>query len=196
MTEKVEQKSNKMKKVEKNLEVKNLVSVEDINNVVTLLKEGISVKKTSDFIDYTNNCDVYLILKKETNKIKYLENAEKACKESGLPIKNWMTKRSTFNVALKNGLKFEDFTSQLQLINANKAIKVGTKKVQKNGKLVQDVKNTAKIQAEKVQIQAVNENEIIDYIADSDFKIFMKSYIEKGWNKANLMKAIAKFEKQ
>tara|TARA_R110002096_G_scaffold368745_1_gene561998 strand:+ start:276 stop:833 length:558 start_codon:yes stop_codon:yes gene_type:complete len=185
-----------MKKVEKNLEAKNLVSIEDINNAVTLLKEGISVKKTSDAIDYMNNCDVYLILKQETNKIKYLENAEKVCNESGLPIKNWMTKRSTFNVALKNGLKFEDFTSQLQLIDANKAIKEGTKKVQKSGKLVQDVKNTAKINAEKIEIQAVNENEIVQYIADSDFKIFMKSYIEKGWNKANLMKAIAKFENQ
>jgi cellobiose-specific phosphotransferase system component IIB len=176
--------------------VKNLVSIEEINNVVTLLKEGISVKKTSDAIDYMNNCDVYLILKKETNKIKYLENAEKVCKESGLPIKNWMTKRSTFNVALKNGLKFEDFTSQLQLIDANKAISKGTKKVQKNGKLVKDVKNSAKIQAEKIEIKAVNENEIIELIADADFKALMKAYLSKGWSKANLMKAIAITEKK
>ena len=180
----------------KNLEVKNLVSILDLDNVVTLLKEGISVKKTSDSIDYMNNCDVYLILKQETNKIKYLENAEKVCKESGLPIKNWMTKRSTFNVALKNGLKFEDFTSQLQLIDANKAIKIGTKKVQKNGKLVTDVKNSAKIVANKKVIQAVNENEIIELLADADFKIAMKAYIAKGWSKENLMKAIAIAEKK
>lgn len=177
-----------------NTESKNLVSTEEIINATKLLKDGKKALINADAIDYENNCKVYLILKKETNKIKYLANAEAVCSDSGVSIGNWMTKRATFNVALKNGLKLQNFTSQKQLLDANKDLKVGTKKVQKNGKLVQDVKNSAKIQAEKVEIQAVNENEIISLMAMSEFKTAVKFLDDNGILKSTFMKAWAKVQ--
>jgi hypothetical protein len=92
------------------------------------------------------------------------------------------------------GLNVDKFESEATLQKALKAVKGGTKKVLKNGNVKTDVANSAKIEAEKIEIQAVNDNEIISLMAMSEFKTAVKFLDENGILKATFMKAWAKHQ--
>ena len=145
-------------------------------------------------MDLKNNYQSFIILEQETNKIKYKENAEKVCASVGISLKSWSNKRATYNQAIKNCIDINKFVSQNSLIEAVASVKGGTKKVMDNGTVQTDIVAMANKNNEKIEIQAVNENEIVALMASKWFKNAMIDIEKSGVSKANFMKAWAKVQ--
>ena len=115
-------------------------------------------------------------------------------KLAGISIGRWANLQSRFNKALKYKLDVTKYISDKSLEDDIRALVQGDKKVLKNGKVINDVKGAAKNVADKVEIQAVNENEIIELLANPEFKNAMKFIEKNGILKATFMKAWAQHQ--
>ena len=166
----------------------------ELTNVANLLFKTVTADKQNALYQLQNYYSIYLSLEVESDKKKYAENVSYICKIGQISESTWSKKRSLFNQCTKMGLNVDKFESEATLQKSLKAIKGGTKKVLKNGNVKTDVLNSAKIQAEKVEIQAVNENEIIELLANPEFKNAMKFVEKNGILKATFMKAWAQHQ--
>jgi hypothetical protein len=166
----------------------------ELSNVANLLLKTVNADKKNALYQLQNYYSIYLSLEVESDKKKYSENVAYICKIGQISESTWSKKRSLFNQCIKQGVNVDKFDSEAMLQKALKAVKVGTKKVLKNGNVKTDVKNSAKIEAEKVEIQAVNENEIISLMAMSEFKTAVKFLDDNGILKSTFMKAWAKVQ--
>jgi len=170
-----------------------LTSVE-LQKVAELVLKTVTADKANALSQLQNYYSVYLKLESEGDKKAYAENVKFVCRVGTISESTWSKKRSLFNQCIKMGLNIDKFESEVTLQKALKAVKGGTKKVLKNGNVKTDVVNSAKIEAEKVEIQAVNENEIIELLANPEFKNAMKFVEKNGILKATFMKAWAKHQ--
>ena len=170
----------------------NAISEEQIKGIANLINETILADRGNSILQLQNYYTVYLALEKEGNKKVYAENVKKICSITDITENTWAKKRSLFNQATKLKINVTNIPSEARLQAEVKAVKLGTKKVLKSGSVKTDVAGTAKLQEEKVQIQAVNENEIIELLASAWFKNAMKDIEKSGVSKATFMKAWAK----
>ena len=174
----------------------NGLSSAELTKVAELVLKTVTADKANALSQLQNYYMVYLKLEKESDKKVYAENVKYVCKVGTISESTWSKKRSLFNQCIKTGLSVDKFESEATLQKALKAVKGGTKKVLKNGNVKTDVVNSAKIEAEKIEIQAVNENEIIELLANPEFKNAMKFVEKNGILKATFMKAWAKYQAQ
>tara|TARA_R110002050_G_scaffold137_3_gene924 strand:- start:3421 stop:3996 length:576 start_codon:yes stop_codon:yes gene_type:complete len=180
----------KMKKAE---QIIGLSTIE-LQKVAELVLKTVTEDEANELSKLRNYYTVYLKLELESDKKVYAENVKFVCKIGRINENTWSKKRSLFNQCLKMGLNVDKFGSETTLQKALKAVKGGTKKVLKNGNVKTDVANSAKIEAEKIEIQAVNDNEIISLMAMSEFKTAVKFLDANGILKATFMKAWAKHQ--
>jgi hypothetical protein len=166
----------------------------ELQTVGDLVLKTVNEDEANDLAKLRNYYTVYLALEKEADKKVYAQNVKFICKVGTISESTWSKKRSLFNQCTKTGLNVDIFGSETKLQKALKAVKGGTKKVLKNGNVKTDVANSAKIEAEKVEIQAVNDNEIISLMAMSEFKTAVKFLDANGILKATFMKAWAKHQ--
>ena len=172
----------------------NALSSANLQQISELIGATLLADKENELLQVQNYYSVYLMLEKEQNKENYKANVAKVCEGHDIKIKTWANKRSTFNTAIKYGVNVELILSEKKLIEATKAIKYGDSKVLKNGKVKTDSVGTAKNVAEKREIQAVNENELIELLANPEFKRCMDFIEKSGTLKATFMKAWAKHQ--
>ena len=170
------------------------LSQTELQTVGDLVLKTVNEDEANDLAKLRNYYTVYLALEKEADKKVYAQNVKFICKVGTISESTWSKKRSLFNQCTKTGLNVDKFGSETKLQKALKAVKGGTKKVLKNGNVKTDVANSAKIEAEKVEIQAVNDNEIISLMAMSEFKTAVKFLDANGILKATFMKAWAKHQ--
>ena len=170
----------------------NAISEEQLKGIAFLINETVMLDKKNSIIQLQNYYTVYLSLEKEGDKKAYTDNVKKICEISSITENTWAKKRSLFNQATKLKINIMNIPSETKLQDEVKAIKAGSKKVLKNGGVKTDVAGSAKIQEEKVQIQAVNENEIIELMSSAWFKTAMVDIEKSGVSKATFMKAWAK----
>jgi hypothetical protein len=170
------------------------LSTLELQKVAELVLKTVTADKANALSQLQNYYMVYLKLELEADKKVYAENIKFVCKVGTISESTWSKKRSLFNQCIKMGLNVDKFESEATLQKALKAVKGGTKKVLKNGNVKTDVANSAKIEAEKIEIQAVNDNEIISLMAMSEFKTAVKFLDENGILKATFMKAWAKHQ--
>lgn len=170
------------------------LSQTELQKVAELVLKTVTADKANALSQLQNYYMVYLKLETEGDKKVYAENIKYVCKVGTISESTWSKKRSLFNQCIKQGVSVDKFESEATLQKALKAVKVGTKKVLKNGNVKTDVKNSAKLETEKVEIQAVNENEIISLMAMSEFKTAVKFLDDNGILKSTFMKAWAKVQ--
>jgi hypothetical protein len=170
------------------------LSQTELQTVGDLVLKTVNADKANALSQLQNYYSVYLALEREADKKVYAQNVKFVCKVGTISESTWSKKRSLFNQCTKTGLNVDKFDSEATLQKALKAVKGGTKKVLKNGNVKTDVANSAKIEAEKVEIQAVNDNEIISLMAMSEFKTAVKFLDANGILKATFMKAWAKHQ--
>ena len=170
------------------------LSVLELEQVAELVLSTVTADKSNALLQLQNYYSVYLKLESEGDKKVYAENIKYVCKVGTISESTWAKKRSLFNQCIKMGLNVDKFESEATLQKALKAVKGGTKKVLKNGNVKTDVANSAKIEAEKIEIQAVNDNEIISLMAMSEFKTAVKFLDANGILKATFMKAWSKHQ--
>ena len=182
----------KIMKVSSKKVTENAISEEQLKGIANLINETVLADKNNAIIQLQNYYTVYLSLEKEGNKKVYAENVKKICEISHITENTWAKKRSLFNQATKLKINISNIPSEAKLQAEVKAVKTGSKKVLKNGKVKTDVAGTAKIQEEKIQIQAVNDNEIVELMAATWFKNAMADIEKSGVSKATFMKAWAK----
>ena len=179
--------------MKKSEQIIGLTTVE-LQKVAELVLKTVTEDEANELSKLRNYYTVYLKLQKESDKKVYAENVKFVCKVGRIHENTWSKKRSLFNQCIKMGLNVDKFESEIKLIKALKAVKGGTKKVLKNGNVKTDVANSAKIEAEKIEIQAVNDNEIISLMSMSEFKTAVKFLDSNGILKATFMKAWAKYQ--
>ena len=170
------------------------LSTIELQKVAELVLKTVNADKANALSQLQNYYMAYLKLETEGDKKNYAANIKFVCRVGTISESTWSKKRSLFNQCIKMGLNVDKFESEATLQKALKAVKGGTKKVLKNGNVKTDVANSAKIEAEKVEIQAVNDNEIISLMAMSEFKTAVKFLDANGILKATFMKAWSKFQ--
>ena len=116
----------------------------ELANVANLLLKTVNADKKNALYQLQNYYSIYLSLEVESDKKKYSENVAYICKIGQISESTWSKKRSLFNQCIKQGVNVDKFESEAMLQKALKAVKVGTKKVLKNGAIRTDVKNSAK----------------------------------------------------
>lgn len=123
----------------------------------------------------------------DTQKNRIIKEVVKECKIS----ENTVLKRvSMINSAIKKGLKPSKFPSFNAMETAKGNITKGTHKACKNGAVMTDKAGAAKIEENKVVVQAVNENEILALMANPKFAEFKKEFEKMDWKLQNIMKAL------
>lgn len=168
----------------------------ELQNVAELVLSTVNADKANAKSSLQNYYTVYLKLESEGDKKNYASNIKFVCRVGTISESTWSKKRSLFNQCIKQGLNVDKFESEQSLQIALKAVKGGTKKVLKNGGVKTDVIGSAKVEAEKIEIQAVNDNEIISLMAMSEFKTAVKFLDANGILKATFMKAWSKHQAQ
>ena len=180
----------------KNQITESAISILEIQSVADLILATVTADKSNALLQLQNYYTAYLKLELEGDKKNYAQNVKFVCRVGTISESTWAKKRSLFNQCVKQGLNVDKFESEATLQKALKAVKGGTKKVLKNGGVKTDVAGSAKIEAEKIEIQAVNDNEIISLMAMSEFKTAVKFLDANGILKATFMKAWSKHQAQ
>jgi hypothetical protein len=172
----------------------NVLSTEKLQELGNLIALTVKNDASNSLAKLQNYYNIYLDLEYETDKNVYEQNVAFVCEIGKISTDTWKKKRSNFNSAFNYKIDVLKLKSENELRKLISEVVKGTKRVLKNGKVKTDVANSAKIEAEKVEIQAVNENEIIELLANPDFKKAMDFVEKNGVLKATFMKAWAKYQ--
>lgn len=156
-----------------------------ISEIRTSSVNEIEARKIN-FKMYVKHLDFYA----ECTDIEKVTIIEGIAKDTTILVQTVKDNWNRLLEAKKFGLDLELYASFNKVKTDNAQVRSKKVRVTKAGKLVQDRKKQSEIADAKTVVQATNDNEILQLLGDESFLKFKKSFEDKGYKLANIMKAL------